>query len=157
MSKSHESMAPPVSSKASPAGTRVVLSPDPLDARQISAALKSPEAGALCVFEGIVRRTNRDREVVRLNYEAYEPMAIEVIQAIAAEARARFDILAVSAYHRTGVLELGETAVVIAVAAAHRDAAFQACRYLIDELKARAPIWKQEFYRDGAAWLSHTP
>jgi molybdopterin synthase catalytic subunit len=156
MSKSQESMAPPAS-KASPVGTHVVLSPDPLDARQISAALKSPEAGAVCVFEGIVRRTNRDREVLRLNYEAYEPMAIEVIGAIAAEARARFDILAVAAYHRTGVLELGETAVVIAVAAAHRDAAFQACRYLIDELKARAPIWKQEFYRDGAAWLSHTP
>ena len=144
----------------SPAGadrTQIVLTPDPLDPKRISAALKSPEAGAVCVFEGIVRRTNREREVLRLHYEAYEPMAIAVIGEIAAEARARFDLLAVAAYHRTGTLELGETAVVIAVAAAHRDAAFQACRYLIDELKARAPIWKQEFYRDGAAWLSHTP
>jgi len=143
---------------ASPSSTtRVVLSPEPLDPRSISAALKSPEVGAVCVFEGTVRRTNRNREVLRLNYEAYEPMAIAVIQAIAAEARQRFDILAISVAHRTGVLQLGETAVVIAVASAHRDAAFQACRYLIDELKARAPIWKQEFYRDGAAWLSHTP
>ncbi len=136
---------------------QVVLTPDALDPAAIRAPLQSLEAGAICVFEGTVRRSNRDREVLRLVYEAYEPMAIEVIRTITAEARARFDILAVSASHRTGQLALGETAVVIAVAARHRDQAFLACRYVIDELKARAPIWKKEFYRDGAEWLSHTP
>ena len=156
MSNAHVAIAQP-GSPIPASEIRVVLSSDPLDARSISAPLRSPESGALCVFEGTVRRTNRDREVLRLNYEAYEPMAIAVIQTIAAEARARFDLLGISVGHRLGVLELGETAVVIAVAAVHRDAAFQGCRYLIDELKARAPIWKQEFYRDGAAWLSHTP
>ena len=136
---------------------QIALSATALDPAAIRAPLQSTEAGAICVFEGTVRRTNRDREVTRLVYEAYEPMALEVIRTIADEARARFDVLAVSAYHRTGQVELGETAVVIAVAARHRDQAFGACRYVIDELKARAPIWKKEFYRDGAEWLSHTP
>ena len=135
----------------------VLLTKAALDAAAIRAPLRNLEAGAVCVFEGTVRRSNRDREVLRLVYEAYPPMAESVIRTIAAEARARFDILAVSAGHRTGPLELGETAVVIAVAARHRDQAFAACRYVIDELKARAPIWKKEFYRDGAEWLSHTP
>ena len=136
---------------------QVVLTEEALDAAAIRAPLRSAEAGAVCVFEGTVRRSNRDREVLRLVYEAYEPMAVEVIRKITGEARARFDILGVSACHRTGTVALGETAVVIAVAARHRDQAFAACRYVIDELKARAPIWKKEFYRDGAEWLSHTP
>jgi molybdopterin synthase catalytic subunit len=136
---------------------RIVLTAEGLDPAAISAPIRGLEAGAVCVFEGTVRRTNRDREVLRLVYEAYEPMALAVIREIAAEARARFPVFAIAAYHRTGTVELGETAVVIAVSAAHRDSAFGACRYVIDELKARAPIWKQEFYRDGSAWLSHTP
>jgi molybdopterin synthase catalytic subunit len=135
----------------------VVLTVEGLDPEAIRAAQKSAEAGAVCVFEGTVRRVNREREVLRLVYEAYEPMAVAVIRTILAEARARFDVLGVSAYHRTGQIALGETAVVIAVSARHRDQAFGACRYVIDELKARAPIWKKEFYRDGASWLSHTP
>jgi molybdopterin synthase catalytic subunit len=135
----------------------VALSAEPLDPARLEALVGSPEAGAILVFAGTVRRMSHGREVLRLEYEAYEPMAVAVIEEIAREAREQFAILDVAAHHRVGTLAIGEVAVVIAVAAPHRDAAFSGCRYVIDELKKRAPIWKKEVYGDGEAWLSHCP
>lgn len=135
----------------------IALSPAPLDPARIEALVGSRASGGRVTFTGTVRAANRGREVVRLHYEAYGPMALHMFEAIAAEARKQFGALDVAVHHRTGDLGPGEVAVVVAVAAEHRDQAFSACRYVIDQLKARAPIWKQEIYHDGKSWLSHTP
>ena len=111
-------------------------------------------AGGIVTFEGVVRALNLGRAVVSLEYEAYAALAIPEGERIAGEARARFAVEGVLAVHRTGRLALGETAVWVGVAAAHRGAAFDACRFVIDEIKARVPIWKREHYADGpAAWV----
>ncbi len=126
----------------------------PLDAAALRAALAGHDAGGLVVFEGWVRRRNEGREVVSLAYEAYVPMAEREGAAILAEARQRFAILAAVAEHRVGVLPLGEIAVWVGVTAEHRDAAFQACRFVIDEIKERLPVWKKEQYADGTSdWV----
>ncbi len=135
----------------------IALSADRLDPARIETLIETTAAGGRVIFVGSVRSTNRGREVVRLHYEAYEPMALQVLAAIADESRRQFGALAVAVHHRVGELGLGDVAVVVAVAAEHRDGAFAACRYVIDQLKARAPIWKKEIYRDGESWLSHTP
>jgi molybdopterin synthase catalytic subunit len=108
--------------------------------------------GALCLFLGVVRGDNDGRRVVRLEYEAYEEMALPMIEEIAAQARGRFGVSDVRIVHRLGVLEVGEVSVAVAVASPHRAEAFAACRYAIDTLKARVPIWKKELYADGAVW-----
>jgi len=134
----------------------IALLDAPLDPARAQALVGSLAAGGQVVFIGTVRRENRGREVIRLHYEAYEPMASKVLAKIAGEAQT-LGALEVAVHHRTGDLTPGEVAVVVAVAAEHRDAAFAACRYVIDQLKARAPIWKKEIYSDGESWLSHTP
>ena len=139
------------------AARRIALVTAALDPAGVEALVATTAAGARVVFAGVVRRHNLGREVLRLHYEAYEPMALRVLEAIAGEARARPGVLDVAVHHRLGTLELGETAVVVAVAAEHRAEAFAACRHVIDELKARAPIWKKEIYRDGESWLGHHP
>jgi molybdopterin synthase catalytic subunit len=118
------------------------------------AALQDVEVGdgALCLFLGVVRRENEGRTVVRLEYEAYEEMALPQMEEIAAQARERFGVTDVRIVHRLGVLEVGEVSVAVAAASPHRAEAFAACRYAIDTLKARVPIWKKEFYADGAVW-----
>jgi molybdopterin synthase catalytic subunit len=136
---------------------RIALVASSLDPERVEALVATTEAGARVVFVGAVRRHNRGREVLRLHYEAYAPMALRTLEAIAGEARERFGALDVAVHHRLGTLEPGEAAVVVAVAAEHRAPAFAACRYVIDELKARAPIWKKEIYRDGESWLGHHP
>jgi molybdopterin synthase catalytic subunit len=116
--------------------------------------LSDPAAGARVTFAGNVRRTNRDRNVVRLEYEAAEDLARNEFARIAEEARQRFDITDLQCVHRVGSLEVGETAVWIEVLAPHRGDAFDACRFLIDQLKLRLPIWKKEFYTDGESdWI----
>ncbi len=111
-------------------------------------------AGGIVVFEGVVRDHSAGRPVLSLEYEAYTALAVREGERILAEARARFAIEEAVAVHRTGHLALGETAVWVGVAAAHRGAAFDACRFVIDELKARVPIWKREHYADGPAeWV----
>ncbi|HEV2608588.1 MAG TPA: molybdenum cofactor biosynthesis protein MoaE [Xanthomonadaceae bacterium] len=133
---------------------RFRISEHPIDTAALRAALSDPHAGACAVFEGWVRDHNDDRPVHGLRYEAYEELAEAEGARILDEARTRFDIVKVCAVHRTGDLELGELAVWVGVAAAHRDAAFAACRWIIDEVKARVPIWKHERYADGdASWL----
>lgn len=120
--------------------------------KDFAAAMKEPEDGAVVVFEGIVRNHSRGRKALFLEYEAYEPMALRVMEEIRAEAKRKFPIARVTVIHRTGRLEIGETSVAIIVTSAHRSAAFEACRYVIDELKQRVPIWKKEYFEDGSAW-----
>jgi molybdopterin synthase catalytic subunit len=130
------------------------LSKTPLDPAAYRAAILRVSAGALVVFEGNVREENAGRPVTRLEYEGAEELAGKAFAAIEAEVRQQFDVLDVHCIHRVGNLAIGESAVWIGVVAAHRDAAFRACRYTIDELKKRVPVWKKEHYADGdSGWL----
>jgi len=134
---------------AGPGGVRLTRAP--IDAT----ALSSPGGadGGVCVFLGVVRNESGGRPVRHLEYEAYEEMALPMMEEIAREARGRWPVTEVRIVHRLGRLEIGEASVAVAVTAPHRGAAFEACRYAIDTLKATVPIWKKEFYADGAVWL----
>jgi molybdopterin synthase catalytic subunit len=128
------------------------LTEAPLDLAPLIAAVRSDASGALVTFVGYVRDTSDDdRPVTGLSYEAHRELALEQLRAVGAEASTRFGAARVAIVHRLGALGLGEPAVAIAVAAAHRAVAFDACEYAIDELKRRVPIWKKEHYRDGDA------
>jgi molybdopterin synthase catalytic subunit len=116
-------------------------------------AIAAPADGALCLFVGVVRNENQGRRVERLEYEAYEEMALPLMKEIAAETRTRHPVSEVRLVHRLGLLEIGEASVAVAVASPHRAAAFAACRFATDTLKAKVPIWKKEHYADGATWL----
>jgi len=112
-------------------------------------------AGAYVGFEGWIRNHNDGMDVLRLEYEVYEPLAVSEGDKVIAEARAKYPVLHAECVHRAGMLEIGECAVWVGVTAAHRDAAFAACRYIIDQVKVRLPIWKKEHYRDGhSGWVS---
>jgi molybdopterin synthase catalytic subunit len=116
--------------------------------------VSAPHAGGFVHFEGRVRDHNEGKRVTRLEYEAYAGLARREGECIVAEARSRFDLVHAHATHRLGALEIGERAVVVSVAAAHRDDAFGACRFIIDAIKGRVPIWKKEWYVDGtSAWV----
>ncbi len=123
----------------------------PIDLASLSGT--TPQDGALCLFVGVVRNENRGRPVLRLEYEAYEEMALSLMQQIAAETRRRFPVTEVRLVHRLGRLEIGEPSVAVAVASPHRAEAFAASRFAIDTLKSQVPIWKKELYADGSAWL----
>lgn len=128
---------------------------EPIDGNALREALANPAAGALCVFEGWVRNVNDNRDVERLEYEAYDPLCIKEGEQVLAEAREKFAILDAHCTHRAGLLEIGECAVWVGVVAGHRDEAFRACRYIIDEIKIRLPIWKKEHYVSGKTeWVS---
>jgi molybdopterin synthase catalytic subunit len=130
------------------------LTSEPIDAARLRAALENDAAGACATFEGIVRDHNDGRAVLRLEYEAYPALALKEGKDIVRAALERFDILGATCVHRTGPLEIGGMAVWVGVSAAHRGAAFDACRYIIDEVKKRVPIWKREFYADGSVeWV----
>jgi molybdopterin synthase catalytic subunit len=129
----------------------------PLDAERCLSATSSNAAGGAVLFVGTVRDNTAGRAVVRLEFEAYEPMAIAEMRKIAKEALSRWNCLLISIHHRTGVLFPGDIAVVIAVATPHRQAAFEACQYCIDTLKQTVPIWKKEFFSDGAVWVAAHP
>ena len=120
-------------------------------------SIKYPEDGAIVVFEGIVRDNTRGRRTRYLDYEAYEEMAVKQMEELAASALTDFKIRDVAIVHRVGRLEIGETSVLIVVASAHRGAAFDACRWLIDTLKRTVPIWKKEHFEDGAVWADGEP
>jgi MoaE-MoaD fusion protein len=124
---------------------------EPIPTAELARQLKAPEDGAVVVFEGIVRDNVRGRRTSYLEYEAYEPMALRKMEEIGREAR-KFAIDRVGMIHRLGRLEIGETSVAIIVTAAHRRAAFEACQYAIDRLKQVVPIWKKEYFEDGAVW-----
>jgi len=128
-----------------------------INAQAVLAELKQPEDGAAVVFDGVVRDNTRGRRTLYLDYEAYEEMALKQMDALAEQALQRFPIRAVAMVHRLGRLEIGETSVLIVVASAHRAASFDACRWLIDTLKRTVPIWKKEYFEDGAVWADGEP
>ena len=133
---------------------RFELSGQPIDSAACARALVDASAGACVTFEGWVRNENAGRAVQRLDYQAYAPLARSEGERILAEAKQRFALLDVACVHRVGALAIGDLAVWVGVSAAHRDAAFAACRYIIDEVKQRVPIWKNEHYADGeSGWL----
>lgn len=114
--------------------------------------LKSPEDGAVVAFDGFVRNNFKEQKTLYLEYESYEAMAYTKLRAIGAEIHAKFAVHGIAIVHRLGRLEVGETSVAIVVAAAHRSAAFDACRYAIDAVKRVVPIWKKEYFAGGAVW-----
>ena len=131
------------------------ISPAPLDLAVLSKTLLAPEAGACVTFEGWVRNRNEGQAVQSLEYEAYVVLAEKEGAKILEEARQQYELLAAACVHRTGHLRIGDAAVWVGVAAEHRGPAFEACRFIIDEAKARLPIWKREHYAGGtSAWIN---
>lgn len=125
-----------------------------IEPAEIRAHVLDPAAGGFCAFEGWVRDHHEGRPVLCLEYEAYQSLAEKEGSLILTEAAERFGIVHAACVHRTGRLEIGELAVYVCVSSAHRDAAFAACRWIIDEVKSRVPIWKKEFFADGTSgWV----
>jgi molybdopterin synthase catalytic subunit len=131
---------------------RVEITDAVIPAAEIVAGIKAGSDGAVCVFDGIVRDNSRGRKTLHLDYEAYREMALDQMRGLAGEAVTRFGVRDVTLVHRLGRLFVGETSVLVVVASAHRGAAFDACRWLIDTLKKTVPIWKKEQFVDGAIW-----
>jgi molybdopterin synthase catalytic subunit/molybdopterin converting factor small subunit len=129
----------------------------PIAAQPVADALKAPEDGATLFFEGIVRDNTRGRRTLYLDYECYDAMAISEMEKLSQQALEQFKVRDVRVIHRLGRLEIGETSVLIAVSSAHRGAAFDACRWVIDTLKKTVPIWKKEYFEDGAVWADGEP
>lgn len=147
-------LLPPVSG-GSEARAQIVR--QAIDTRTVVNDLKHPEDGACVVFEGIVRNHTRGRRALYLDYEAYEEMALKQMEQLVAQARVKYEIRDAVVIHRLGRLEVGETSVLLVVCSAHRAAAFEANRWLIDSLKRTVPIWKKEYFEDGAVWADGEP
>jgi molybdopterin synthase catalytic subunit len=135
----------------------VALVREAIDAGLIVHSVKAGTDGAVCVFDGIVRDNTRGRKTLHLDYEAYEEMALRQMNLLREEAIEHFGVREVAIVHRLGRLQVGETSVLIAVTSAHRGAAFEACRWVIDTLKKTVPIWKREQFVDGAVWADGEP
>lgn len=146
---------PPVSGGRSALPVRLVR--EVIDAEEVQRDIKAGADGAVCVFDGIVRDNTKGRTTLHLDYEAYEEMALKQMTALREQGLRRFEVREVAIVHRLGRLRVGETSVLIAVASAHRGAAFDACRWLIDTLKKTVPIWKKEQFADGAVWADGEP
>jgi MoaE-MoaD fusion protein len=138
---------PPVS------GGAFLISAEPLDLQAAVAEAASDEAGAVATFVGTVRRSSREREVLYLEYEAFEEMAEPLLVRLADELKTKHDLCEVAIHHRVGRVEIGEPSVVIAISAPHRAAALEACREAIDTLKGTIPLWKKEVYAGGEEWI----
>jgi MoaE-MoaD fusion protein len=161
---------PPVSGGAEPADGSprdpawigpIAIGRVPVDVEALERAVADPAAGAVVSFVGTTRFENAGRRVIRLEYEAYEPMALSEMRRLAREAGERWPIIRIAISHRVGLVNIGETSVAIAVSAAHRAEAFEACRFAIDRLKVMVPIWKKEYFEGGEIWIgcqtSHPP
>jgi molybdopterin synthase catalytic subunit len=133
------------------------LTENKIDTNALIEYVQADEAGGINIFIGTVRNKTSGKKVVRLEYEAYDKMAIKQMEAIAEEASKQWHVIKYAVAHRKGVLQIGDAAVVITVATAHRQAAFEACKYIIDTIKERVPIWKKEIYEDGEVWVSAHP
>ena len=129
----------------------------PIDSLQVLGDIKRPEDGAAVVFEGVVRDNTRGRKTLYLEYEAYEEMALKQMNELTARALESFKVREVSIVHRLGRLQIGETSVLIVVASPHRGPAYEASRWVIDTLKRTVPIWKKEYFVDGAVWADGEP
>ncbi|CAG9466341.1 unnamed protein product [Pedinophyceae sp. YPF-701] len=132
--------------------TYVEVTPEPLDLQKLVQFVTDPGAGAISTFIGTTRDTFEGKKVVRLEYEAYVPMALAKLQEVCDKAAAKWDVRKVAMAHRTGLVGVTEASVIIAVSSAHRLEAIEACHFGIDDLKATVPIWKREVYEDGSAW-----
>jgi MoaE-MoaD fusion protein len=153
-------LLPPVSGGSSSetrVESRVEIVHHKVESAKIVDSLKLPDDGAAVVFEGIVRNHTRGRRTLFLDYEAYEEMALKQLHLLAEQAKREFQIRDLAIVHRLGRLEVGETSVLIVVTSAHRAAAFDACRWVIDTLKRTVPIWKKEHFEDGAVWADGEP
>lgn len=129
---------------------------EPISVQHVNDLVKRPTDGAVVTFDGIVRNNFDGRSVQYLEYEAYAVMAEQKLAAIGEEVRQKFAVGEIAMLHRIGRLEIGESSIVIAVAAPHRHAAFEACAYAMDRVKAEVPVWKKEFFADGADhWVNH--
>jgi molybdopterin converting factor subunit 1 len=142
-------LLPPVSGGV---GRAVSIVRNKIDTQGVLARIKRAEDGAAVVFEGVVRNQTRGRRTLYLDYEAYEEMALKQMESLTEQVLKQFQVREVALVHRLGRLEIGETSVLVAVSSAHRAAAFDACRWLIDTLKRTVPIWKKEYFEDGAVW-----
>jgi len=140
---------------------RIAIGRQPVNIEALEDAVADPSAGATVTFAGTTRNGNAGRRVLRLEYEAYEPMALSEMRKLAREAGERFKIVRIAIQHRIGFVDIGETSVAIAVSAAHRAEAFDACRFAIDRLKEVVPVWKKEYFEGGEVWIgcqtSHPP
>lgn len=135
----------------------IELSSSDLNPSRAQEFVAAPEVGGIVVFVGTVRNHSKGKDVIRLEFESYEAMAVKEMSLIAQRALDRWPLHKVAILHRTGVLPIGEIPVVIAVSSAHRKEAFEACEFCIDELKKSVPIWKKEFFEGGEHWVSPTP
>ena len=129
----------------------------PLDIQSCTDFVTHPAAGAIDIFVGTVRNQTKTKTVVRLDFEAYIPMAVSEMKKIAEQAMERWPVQKISFHHRIGSLQVSETAVIIAVSTPHRKASFEACQYCIDTLKETVPIWKKEIFEDGEVWVAAHP
>jgi len=150
-------LLPPVSGGSSDPQSVVRLVHERIVPHDIVPQLERPEDGAIVIFDGIVRNHSRNRRTLYLEYEAYESMALAKLQELTAQATQKFAVRNVAIVHRLGRIEIGESSVLIAVFSAHRAPAFEACRWVIDTLKRTVPIWKKEFFEDGAIWADGEP
>lgn len=146
-------LLPPVSGGA----PRAFIKREKIDTEGTLETIKRPEDGAAVVFEGVVRNHTRGRRTLYLDYESYEEMALKQLERLVEQAMSKFPVRDVAIVHRLGRLEIGETSVLIVVASAHRGPAFDACRWIIDTLKKTVPIWKKEYFEDGAVWADGEP
>ena len=137
--------------------TQIQILSTPLNIQSAIDWIMSTESGSIDVFIGTVRNATKGKKVIRLEFEAYEPMALAEIDKILKRAFEQWPVQKILVHHRTGVLEVGEVPVIIAVSAAHRAAVFEACRYIIDTLKQTVPIWKKEIFEDGEVWVAAHP
>ncbi|MGZ3812419.1 MAG: molybdenum cofactor biosynthesis protein MoaE [Mucilaginibacter sp.] len=136
---------------------QIEISDKPLNIQSCIDWVMSPQSGGIDVFIGTVRDATKGKKVIRLEFEAYAAMALKEMEKIAQQALAQWPVQKLLIHHRTGVLEVGEIPVIIAVSCAHRDAAFEACRYVIDTLKQTVPIWKKEIFEGGEVWVAAHP
>jgi molybdopterin converting factor subunit 1 len=158
---------PPVSGGVDPSASSetwigpVSIGREPIEVEALERAVADPAAGATVTFAGTTRNGNAGRRVLHLEYEAYEPMALNEMRKLMREAGERFKIVRIAIQHRIGFVAIGEISVAIAVSAAHRAEAFEACRFAIDRLKEVVPVWKKEYFEGGEVWIgcqtSHPP
>ncbi|MFT5184989.1 MAG: molybdopterin synthase catalytic subunit [Flavobacteriales bacterium] len=135
----------------------ILVSSETLSLKNCSDFVKTAQSGGITVFEGTVRNHTKDKEVLKLDFEAYEPMAQNEMLKIAELAIKKWPVHKIAIHHRYGSLSIGETPVIIAVSSSHRGTAFEACEFCIDELKKTVPIWKKEFFADGEVWVAAHP
>ncbi|HTK22539.1 MAG TPA: molybdenum cofactor biosynthesis protein MoaE [Mucilaginibacter sp.] len=136
---------------------QIKISDQPLNIQSCIDWVVTPQSGGIDVFIGTVRDVTKGKTVLRLEFEAYEAMALKEMHKIAEQAFNKWPVQKLLIHHRTGVLKVGEVPVIIAVSCAHRNAAFEACRYVIDTLKQTVPIWKKEVFEDGEVWVAAHP